>query len=158
MVHKYTELPFTCKDIETFPSEVVSTAMDPITSTWKWIKGIFVSEEEIVSTLENSSEILENKEEKVWFFSKITNYIKTETDINWELTRWTCEYYLSYFKNPEYKWIEMIAVVVLYVLSIWVINTLLLFVTIVWLLLFIVLRFFHVYEYKTEKVDKESLV
>ena len=53
MVWKYTQIPFTCDDIEEFPNKVVETTVNPFKKTWNnFVSRFNWNEQEIIDGVE----------------------------------------------------------------------------------------------------------
>lgn len=169
MMWKYTQIPFTCDDIESFPEKVVSTTVNPFKKTWNkflwWfskdknenlnIPHLYVNENPLARSSDlASADLIEN------FFTNIRNSIQTETlDIKNQVSKSTCNYYISILQKIQKSWwIQIAAIILWYFLLVWVFKILLWVVSIIWFMLFIVLRIFRVYKYEKKLVEKEVII
>ena len=169
MVWKYTQIPFTCDDIESFPEKVVETTVNPFKKTWNKIIARFTDDEwkkierpeffDIWNPLSKSEELAsaDNVEN---FFVNARNTIKDETvGITNKISKSTCNQYIKVLQKTQKSWwIQIAWIVIGYLLLVWVFKILLWVVSIVWFVLFIILRIFGVYKYEKRMVEKEMIV
>ena len=167
MVWKYTQIPFTCDDIEEFPSKVVETTVNPFKNTRNKIVSRF-SEEEIFNMPEfyaiwnplSKSEDLASADKVENFFINARNTVKDQTVwITNEVSKTTCKQYIKILQKTQKSWwIQIAWIVIGYLLLVWVFKILLWVVSIIWFILFIILRIFGVYKYEKRMVEKEVIV
>ena len=135
MMWKYTQIPFTCEDIEEFPSKIAETTTNPLKKTRNNIVSLFKEDEE---------ETLNMPE-----FYELWN----------PLSKSTCNQYIKILQKTQKSWwIQIAGIVVGYLLLVWVFKILLWVVSIFWFVLFIILRIFGVYKYEKRMVEKEIIV
>ena len=168
MMWKYTQIPFTCNDIEEFPTKVVETTVNPLKKTWNKIVWLFSKNEENLNIPEfyaidnplSKSEDLASADVVENFFVNIRNSIKAQTtDITNLVSISTCKSYLPLLQKTQKSWwIQIAWIVIGYLLLVWVFKILLWVVSIIWFMLFIVLRIFGVYKYEKRMVEKEVIV
>ena len=168
MVWKYTQIPFTCDDIESFPEKVVETTVNPFKKTWNKIVSRFAVEEETVEMPEffavwnplSKSSDLTSADKVENFFVNARNTIKDETvGITNKISKSTCNQYIKVLQKTQKSWwIQIAWIVIGYLLLVWVFKILLWVVSIVWFVLFIILRIFGVYKYEKRMVEKEMIV
>ena len=182
MVWKYTQIPFTCDDIEEFPSKVVETTVNPFKKTWNnFISRFNGDEQEMIDEVEfgktwdylSESEEIVSKEpvEKFFtdlrntgwiedFFTNARNTIKDEAVwIKNQVSKSTCNQYIKVLqKTQKSGWIQVAGIVIWYLLLVWVFKILLWVVSIIWFILFMILRIFGVYKYEKRMVEKEVIV
>ena len=168
MVWKYTQIPFTCDDIESFPEKVVETTVNPFKKTWNKIVSRFAVEEETVEMPEffavwnplSKSSDLASADKVENFFVNARNTIKDETvGITNKISKSTCNQYIKVLQKTQKSWwIQIAWIVIGYLLLVWVFKILLWVVSIVWFVLFIILRIFGVYKYEKRMVEKEVIV
>ena len=168
MVWKYTQIPFTCDDIESFPEKVVETTVNPFKKTWNKIVSRFAVEEETVEMPEffavwnplSKSSDLASADKVENFFVNARNTIKDETvGITNKISKSTCNQYIKVLQKTQKSWwIQIAWIVIGYLLLVWVFKILLWVVSIVWFVLFILLRIFGVYKYEKRMVEKEMIV
>ena len=168
MMWKYTQIPFTCNDIEEFPTKVVETTVNPLKKTWNKIVWLFSKNEENLNIPEfyaidnplSKSEDLASADVVENFFVNIRNSIKAQTtDITNQVSISTCKSYLPLLQKTQKSWwIQIAWIVIGYLLLVWVFKILLWVVSIIWFMLFIVLRIFGVYKYEKRMVEKEVIV
>ena len=168
MVWKYTQIPFTCDDIESFPEKVVETTVNPFKKTWNKIVSRFTVEEETLEMPEfyavwnplSKSTDLASADKVENFFVNARNTIKDETvGITNKISKSTCNQYIKILQKTQKSWWFQIAwIVIWYLLLVWVFKILLWVVSIVWFVLFIILRIFGVYKYEKRMVEKEVIV
>lgn len=170
MMWKYTEIPFTCDDIWSFSEKVMETTVNPIKKWWNnfiWRFSKSDSDQEILkpkfNTISNplsSSTDLASANNLENFFINARNYIQTQTkDIKWDVSKVTCEYYMWILQKVQKNGkIQLAAIILWYFLLVWIFKILLRIVTIVWFLLFVLLRVFWVYSYEKRLVEKEVIV
>lgn len=168
MVWKYTQIPFTCDDIESFPEKVVETTVNPFKKTWNKIVSRFAVEEETVEMPEffavwnplSKSSDLASADKVENFFVSARNTIKDETvGITNKISKSTCNQYIKVLQKTQKSWwIQIAWIVIGYLLLVWVFKILLWVVSIVWFVLFIILRIFGVYKYEKRMVEKEMIV
>lgn len=168
MMWKYTQILFTCNDIEEFPTKVVETTVNPLKKTWNKIVWLFSKNEENLNIPEfyaidnplSKSEDLASADVVENFFVNIRNSIKAQTtDITNQVSISTCKSYLPLLQKTQKSWwIQIAWIVIGYLLLVWVFKILLWVVSIIWFMLFIVLRIFGVYKYEKRMVEKEVIV
>ena len=170
MVWKYTQIPFTCDDIEEFPNKVVETTVNPFKNTRNKIVWRLKADEEDITTnipefyaiwnpLSKSTD-LASADSVENFFMNIRNNIENQTvGITNQVSKSTCKSYLPILQKTQKNWwIQIAWIVIGYLLLVWVFKILLWAVSIIWFLLFIVLRIFGVYKYEKRMVEKEVIV
>lgn len=168
MMWKYTQIPFTCDDIEEFPTKVVETTVNPFKKTRNKIVWLFSKDEKILDIPEfyaidnplSKSEDLTSADSVEKFFVNIRNSIKIQTtDITNQVSISTCKSYLPILQKTQTSWwIQIAWIVIGYLLLVWVFKILLWAVSIIWFILFIILRIFGVYKYEKRMVEKEVIV
>ena len=168
MVWKYTQIPFTCDDIESFPEKVVETTVNPFKKTWNKIVSRFAVEEESVEMPEffavwnplSKSSDLASADKVENFFVNARNTIKDETvGITNKISKSTCNQYIKVLQKTQKNWwIQIAWIVIWYFLLVWVFKILLRIVSIVWFILFLILRICGVYKYEKRMVEKEVIV
>ena len=169
MMWKYTQIPFTCDDIEEFPNKVVETTINPFKNTRNKIVARFTEdEEEIIDSPEfyaiwnplSKSEDLASAEKVENFFVGLRNDIKNQTvGITNKVSRSTCKQYIKILqKTQKSLWIQIAWIVIGYLLLVWVFKILLWVVSVIWFVSFIILRIFGVYKYEKRMVEKEVIV
>ena len=167
MVWKYTQIPFTCDDIEEFPTKIAETTINSFKNTRNKIVSRF-SEEEIFNMPEfyaiwnplSKSEDLASADKVENFFINARNTIKDQTVwITNEVSKTTCKQYIKILQKTQKSWwIQIAWIVIGYLLLVWVFKILLCVVSIIWFILFIILRIFGVYKYEKKMVEKEVIV
>lgn len=169
MVWKYSQIPFTCDDIEEFPSKIAETTVNPFKNTRNKIVSRFTEdEEETLNVPEfyaiwnplSKSEELASAEWVEKFFTNIRNSIEDQTvGITNQVSKSTCNHYINILqKTQKSEWIQIAWIVIGYLLLVWVFKILLWIVSIIWFILFIILRIFGVYKYEKRMVEKEVIV
>ena len=168
MVWKYTQIPFTCDDIEQFPTKIAETTINPFKNTRNKIVSRFSEEEKNLNipqfyTLWNPlsrSEDLASADKVENFFINTRNNIKDQTVwITNEISKSTCNSYLPILEKIQKSWwIQIAWIVIGYLLLVWVFKILLWAVSIIWFVLFIILRIFGVYKYGTRMVEKKIII
>ena len=87
MMWKYTQIPFTCEDIENFPTKIAETTTNPFKNTRNKIVSRFKEDEEtfdipdfyaIWNPLSKSTD-LASADAVEWFFTNIRNSIEDQT-------------------------------------------------------------------------------
>lgn len=170
MVWKYTQIPFTCDDIESFPEKVVETTVNPFKKTWNKI--IWFFDEDVPETTSNIPEFyaidnplakstdLASADKVENFFMKVRNSIKTETiDIQNQVSKSACQHYISVLQKTQKSWwIQIAGIIIWYLLLVWIFKILLWIISIIWFLLFIILRLCWLYKYEKVLVEKEIIV
>jgi hypothetical protein len=169
MMWKYTQIPFTCEDIEEFPSKIAETTTNPLKKTRNKIVSRFKEDEEetldipdfyaIWNPLSKSTD-LASADMVEWFFTNIRNSIEDQTvGIKNQVSISTCKSYLPLLQKTQKSWwIQIAWIVIGYLLLVWVFKILLWVVSIFWFVLFIILRIFGVYKYEKRMVEKEVIV
>ena len=169
MMWKYTQIPFTCEDIEEFPSKIAETTTNPLKKTRNNIVSLFKEDEEealnmpdfyaIWNPLSKSTD-LASADAVEWFFTNIRNNIENQTvGIKNQVSISTCKSYLPLLQKTQKSWwIQIAWIVIGYLLLVWVFKILLWVVSIFWFVLFIILRIFGVYKYEKRMVEKEVIV
>ena len=169
MMWKYTQIPFTCDDIEWFPTKIVKTTTNPLKDTRSKITSRFGNDKEKTLnipefyTIEKSlskSEELASAESVEKFFTNIRNSIETETlGVKNQVSKSTCNHYIKVLQKAQKSWWFQIAwIIIWYLLLVWVFKILLWIVSIIWFILFIILRIFGVYKDEKRLVEKEVIV
>ena len=168
MVWKYTQIPFTCDDIESFPEKVVETTVNPFKKTWNKIISRFTIEKESLDMPElyavwnplSKSSDLASADKVENFFVNARNTIKDETvGITNKISKSTCNQYIKVLQKTQKNWwIQIAWIVIWYFLLVWVFKILLRIVSIVWFILFLILRICGVYKYEKRMVEKEVIV
>jgi len=171
MVWKYTQIPFTCEDIESFPEKVVETTVNPFKKTrnkitW-WIKkdaeptierpNLYINSTPLTKSTDlASADWVEN------FFMGIINAFESETltlDIKNQVSKATCNQYIWVLQKTQKSWWVQIAwIIIWYLLLVWIFKILLWVVSLFWFVLFIILRMFGVYKYEKRIIEKEVIV
>ena len=169
MVWKYTKIPFTCDDIESFPEKVVETTVNPFKNTRNKVISWFKSEETISrpelritwNPLSKSADLASAD----WiekFFTNVRGFLESWTstiDIKNQISKTTCEYYINVLKNTQKNWkIQAAGIIIWYLLLVWIFKILLRIVSVFWFILFVILRIFGVYKYWKRTVEKEMIV
>jgi hypothetical protein len=169
MMWKYTQIPFTCDDIENFPTKIAETTANPLKNTRNKIVSRFKEDEEetlnmpdfyaIWNPLSKSTD-LASADAVEWFFTNIRNTIEDQTVwITNQVSKSTCKQYIKILqKTQKSEWIQIAWIVIGYLLLVWVFKILLWVVSIFWFVLFIILRIFGVYKYEKRMVEKEVIV
>lgn len=169
MMWKYTQIPFTCDDIEGFPSRVVDTTVNPFKNTRNKIKSRFGNDSESTLNMPEfyaiwnplyRSEELASADAVEGFFTNIRNKIENQTvDIKNQVSKSTCNQYIKILQKTQRSWwIQIAWIVIWYLLLVWVFKILLRIVSIIGFILFIILRIFGVYKYEKRMVEKEVIV
>ena len=169
IVWKYTQIPFSCDDIEKFPSKIAETTINPFKNTRNKIVSRFAEDETKNLNMPefyalwnplSKSEELTSAEWIENFFMNIRNSIEDQTvGIKNQVSKTTCKSYLPLLeKSQKSWWIQIAWIVIGYLLLVWVFKILLWVVSIIWFILFIILRIFGVYKYEKRMVEKEVIV
>ena len=169
MMWKYTQIPFTCEDIEEFPSKIAETTTNPLKKTRNNIVSLFKEDEEETLNMPefyelwnplSKSEDLASAEWIEKFFVNIRNTIEGQTvGIKNQVSKSTCNHYINILQRTQKsEWIQIAWIVIWYLLLVWVFKILLWVVSIIWFILFIILRIFGVYKYEKRMVEKEVIV
>lgn len=169
MMWKYTQIPFTCDDIQEFPTKIAETTMNPFKNTRNKIVARFKEDE--VETLNmpefyalwnplSKSEDLASADAVESFFTNIRNSIEDQTvGITNEVSKSTCNHYIKILqKTQKSEWIQIAWIVIWYFLLVWVFKILLWVVSIIWFILFMILRMCGVYKYEKRMVEKDVIV
>ena len=170
MMWKYTQIPFTCDDIQAFPEKVVETTVNPFKSTRNKIVWWFKDEtldNNITrpnlyvqwSTLSRSTD-LASADSVEAFFMNLRNSIEWETlDVKNQVSKATCNQYIWILQRTQKSWwIQIAWIIIWYLLLVWIFKILLWIVSIVWFILFLILRVFGVYKYEKRMVEKEVIM
>ena len=169
MMWKYTQIPFTCEDIENFPTKIAETTANPLKNTRNKIISRFKEDEEeplnmpefyaIWNPLSKSEE-LASADWVEKFFTNIRTTIEDQTvGITNEVSKSTCNHYIKILqKTQKSEWIQIAWIVIGYLLLVWVFKILLWVVSVIWFVLFIILRIFGVYKYETRMVEKKVII
>lgn len=169
MVWKYTQIPFTCDDIEEFPNKIAETTINPFKNTWNKIVSRFKEDEEETLNIPefyaiwnplNKSTDLASADSVEKFFTNIRNTIEDQTvGITNQVSKSTCNHYIKILQKTQKSWwIQIAWIVIWYLLLVWVFKILLWVVSVIWFILFIILRIFGVYKYEKRMVEKEVIV
>lgn len=168
MVWKYTQIPFTCDDIEQFPTKIAETTINPFKNTRNKIVSRFSEEEKNLNMPQfyalwnplSRSEDLASADKVENFFINTRNTIKDQTVwITNEISKSTCKSYLPILEKTQKSWwIQIAWIVIWYLLLVWIFKILLWAVSIIWFVLFIILRIFGVYKYGTRMVEKKIII
>ena len=169
MVWKYTQIPFTCDDIEEFPNKIAETTINPFKNTRNKVVARFNEDEEEILNLPefyevwnplSKSEDLASADAVEEFFVNTRNTIKDQTvGITNQVSKTTCKQYIKILQKTQKSWwIQIAWIVIWYLLLVWVFKILLWVVSIIWFILFIILRIFGVYKYGKRMVEKKIIV
>lgn len=168
MMWKYTQIPFTCDDIETFPSKIVESTTNPFKNMRNKFVSRFKEDDETLDIPEfyaiwnplSESTDLASAEWIEKFFVNIRNTIEGQTvGIKNQVSKSTCNHYIKILqKTQKNEWIQIAWIFIGYLLLVWVFKILLRAVSIIWFILFIILRIFGVYKYEKRMVEKEVIV
>lgn len=169
MMWKYTQIPFTCDDIEKFPSKIAETTTNPLKNTRNKIVSRFKEDEEETLNIPDfyaiwnpmaKSTDLASADKMEEFFLGLRNDIKQQTvGITNQVSKSTCKTYLPLLQKTQKSWwIQIAGIVIGYLLLVWVFKILLWVVSVIWFVLFIILRIFGVYKYEKRMVEKEVIV
>ena len=168
MMWKYTKIPFTCDDIEEFPTKIAETTINPFKNTRNKIVARFNEDEENLNVPEfyaiwnplSKSEELASADSVENFFMNIRTTIEDQTvGITNEVSKSTCNHYIKILqKTQKNEWIQIAWIVIWYLLLVWVFKILLWIVNVIWFILFIILRIFGVYKYWKIMVKKKIIV
>ena len=171
MMWKYTQIPFTCDDIESFPEKVVETTVNPFKNTWNKIVWWFKEDNQpsiqrpnlyVNSASLSKSKDLASADSVEKFFLGIRNSFESETltlDIKNQVSKATCNRYIWVLQKTQKSWwIQIAWIVIWYLLLVWIFKILLRIVSIIWFILFVILRIFGVYKYEKRMVEKEVIV
>lgn len=168
MVWKYTQIPFTCDDIESFPEKIVETTINPFKNTRNNIVSRFTVKEETMNIPEfyaaynplSKSEEWASADSVEKFFINLRATIENETvGITNEVSKSTCNYYIQILQKTQKSWwIQIAWIVIWYLLLVWIFKILLWVVSIIWFVLFIILRIFGVYKYWKKKIEKKIII
>ena len=169
MVWKYTQIPFTCDDIQEFPNKIAETTVNPFKNTRNKIVWRFKEEDEEILNIPDfyaiwnpmaKSEELASADWVENFFVNMRNTIGDQTvGIKNEVSKTTCKSYLPLLqKTQKSGWFQIAWIVIWYLLLVWVFKVLLWVVSIIWFILFIILRIFGVYKYEKMMVEKEVII
>ena len=168
MVWKYTQIPFTCDDIQEFPNKIVETTVNPFKTTRNNIVSRFTPDEESLNIPEfyapwnplSKSEEWASADSVENFFINLRNTINDETVwITNEVSKSTCNYYIQILQKTQKSWwIQIAWIVIGYLLLVWVFKILLRVVSIIWFVLFVILRIFGVYKFGKITVEKKVII
>lgn len=169
MIWKYTQIPFTCDDIQEFPNKIAETTVNPFKNTRNKIVWRFKEEDEEILNIPDfyaiwnpmaKSEELASADWVENFFVNMRNTIGDQTvGIKNEVSKTTCKSYLPLLqKTQKSGWFQIAWIVIWYLLLVWVFKVLLWVVSIIWFILFIILRIFGVYKYEKMMVEKEVII
>ena len=168
MVWKYTQIPFTCDDIQEFPNKIVETTVNPFKTTRNNIVSRFTEGEESLNIPEfyapwnplSKSEEWASADSVENFFINLRNTINDETVwITNEVSKSTCNYYIQILQKTQKSWwIQIAWIVIWYLLLVWVFKILLRIVSIIWFVLFVILRIFGVYKFGKITVEKKVII
>ena len=168
MVWKYTQIPFTCDDIQEFPNKIVETTVNPFKTTRNNIVSRFTQDEESLNIPEfyapwnplSKSEEWASADSVEKFFINLRNTINDETVwITNEVSKSTCNYYIQILQKTQKSWwIQIAWIVIGYLLLVWVFKILLRIVSIIWFVLFVILRIFGVYKFGKITVEKKVII
>lgn len=167
-IWKYTQIPFSCEDINNIQENVVESVVEPFKNSRKSIKSRFWFEEKkkqyipefyfMNNPLQISSE-LESAKNVESFFTSARNYILWDSlELKNEITIKTCESYVSVLKKlQQNKKIQIATIFLSYFILVWVFRILTWIVSIVWFILFIFFRLCRLYKYEKIQVEKEFI-
>lgn len=170
MMWKYTQIPFTCDDIESFPEKVVETTVNPFKNTWNKILWWFKDDTTTITRPNlyvpwnplTQSKALSESENVQDFFTKFQNLISWEGetfDIKTQASKTACNQYIWVLQKTQKSWwIQAAGIIIWYLLLVWIFKILLRIVSVIWFILFIILRVFGVYKYEKRMVEKEVIV
>ena len=169
MMWKYTQIPFTCDDIQEFPTKIAETTVNPFKKTRNKITWRFKEDKKETLNMPefyaiwnalSKSEDLASADAVENFFLGLRNDIKDQTvGITNQVSKSTCKSYLPILEKTQKSWwIQIAWIVIWYLLLVWVFKILLRAVSIIWFIVFIILRIFGVYKYEKRMLDKEVIV
>ena len=169
MVWKYTQIPFTCDDIESFPEKMVETTVNPLKKTWNKISGRFKEEEEETLNIPEfhvvwnpmlKSEELASADSVERFFTKVRTTIEDQTVwITNQVSKTTCNQYIKILQKTQKNWwIQIAGIVIWYLLLVWIFKILLWIISVIWFFLFLILRLCWLYKYEKRMVEKEIII
>ena len=171
MMWKYTQIPFTCDDIESFPEKVVETTVNPFKKTRNKITWWFRSDSEATIERPNlyvnsaslgKSKALSESDNVYDFFTKFQNMISGEWetfDIKNQVSKTACNQYIWVLQKTQKSWwIQIAWIIIWYLLLVWIFKILLRIVSVIWFILFVILRLFGVYKYEKRIIEKEVIV
>ena len=111
MMWKYTQIPFTCDDIENFPTKIAETTTNPLKNTRNKIVSRFKEDEEETLNIPDfyaiwnpmaKSTDLASADAVESFFSGLRNTIQTQTlDIQNQVSKSTCKTYLPLLQKTQ---------------------------------------------------------
>lgn len=170
MMWKYTKIPFTCDDIESFPEKIVETTVNPFKNSWNKILWLFKDEwvDNVITkpnlyvpwnALSRSTD-LASADSIESFFVNLKNSIEWETlDVKNQVSKATCSRYIWILQKTQNSWwIQVAWIIIWYLLLVWIFKILLRIVSIVWFILFLLLRIFGVYKFEKRMVEKEVIM
>jgi len=119
MVWKYTQIPFTCDDIEQFPTKIAETTINPFKNTRNKIVARFSEDEEenlnvpefyaIWNPLSKSTD-LASADWVESFFVNLRNNIEDQTvGITDQVSKSTCNHYIKILQKTQKSWWIQIA-------------------------------------------------
>ena len=171
MMWKYTQIPFTCDDIESFPEKVIETTVNPFKKTRNKITWWFKSDPEptierpnlyVNSASLGKSKALAESDNVYDFFTKFQNMISGEWetfDIKNQVSKTACNQYIWVLQKTQKSWwIQIAWIIIGYLLLVWIFKILLRIVSVIWFILFVILRLFGVYKYEKRIIEKEVIV
>lgn len=164
---KYSQLPFNCDDLESFPKNMLQAPVDTTTSLRNSTKqrrnSLFISPDtslkpEVPAEPSDLSEPSEPSEIES-FFIRTKNYFQSEAmQLQWEISKNSCEFVMDTLKKVQISQGFQIAVIVLlYLLLIGIFKILLRIVSIIGFFLFVALKPFKIYTYKKETIQWEKI-
>lgn len=181
MMWKYTQIPFTCDDIESFPTTIVETTTNPFKKAWAKVVWFFTPDEKededlkkpelyvLWNPLSDSSAKAQAEKIEATFenitdpdesiLTNIVDEIKSQTlDVTGKISKKTCEYSISILKKTQNsEGFQITAIIIAYFILVWVFKILLWIVSIVWFILYMLLRVCWIYKYEKKLIEKEII-
>lgn len=168
---KYSEIPFTCDDIEDFPWNIVENQVNKMTTLKDRIKSWFVSDdskEDLLTKeqlIKDVPQIRPVQKEEVetktktgiwWFFQSIQNEVLSVQD---SISKKTCEYSMEVLRKTQLAdGLQVAVIVILYFILISVFKIILWVITILGFVIFMILKPFKLYRFEKSSTEKEEIL
>jgi hypothetical protein len=173
MLGKYSQIPFSCDDIDNFPQNLFQTSTsvssnsnktnsnkksEPLPNAWDKFKGILglpLSS----STTPEPLPAEPQKSEIELFFERSRQFLQTEVvDLQGSISKNSCEFVMGTIKKTQVNGGLQVAVILLmYFLLIGVFKIILWIISFIGFFIFLLLKPFKLYRYEKRQIEREDI-
>lgn len=164
MLGKYSQIPFSCEDIDNFSTQLVEAPIEILDSSKQSIKNVrttlFPSSELTQETvIVDLGDIQWNKSEVELFFEKSRDFLQTQAvELQGSVSKNSCEFVMTTLKKIQInEGFQLAVIVLMYFLLIGIFKILLWMISIIGFLIFLVLKPWKLYTYEKKEIQKESI-